>query len=136
MPTAGLNHDNDVKQSKKTTARLHKDCMESKKECMAINEPPIIAPHVVVFPVHEDNNQTYRLGQQLKEEQHMLMDPSTEGADMTQVKLKVVVFHDSVDKSELPTYSTEDNDTFIDVLHNVNIMPGLDSLNLVAYRRG
>jgi hypothetical protein len=87
MPTTGLNHDDDVKQSKKTTARLHKDSMKK-------------------------------------------------GADMTQVKLKAVIFHDSVDKSELPTYSTEDNDTFIDVLHNVNIMPGLDSLNLVAYRRG
>jgi hypothetical protein len=42
---------------------------------------------------------------------------------MTQVKLKIVVFHDSIDKSELPRYSTKDNDTFIDVLHNVNIMP-------------
>jgi hypothetical protein len=34
-----------------------------------------------------------------------------------------VVFHDSVDNSELPTYCTKDNDTFIDVLQHVNIMP-------------
>ena len=31
MPTTGLNHGDDVKQSKKTTARSHKDCMKSKK---------------------------------------------------------------------------------------------------------
>ena len=67
MPTAGLNHDNDVKQPKKTTTRLHKDYMESKKECMAKDEPQI------VFPVHE--------------EQQILMDPSTEGVDKPDVNI-------------------------------------------------
>jgi hypothetical protein len=42
---------------------------------------------------------------------------------MTQIKLNIVVFHDSIDHSELPTYSTKINDTFIDVLNNVNILP-------------
>jgi hypothetical protein len=75
MPVTGLNHVDDVKQSKKTTARLHKDCMESKKECMAKAEPQIPASHTISY-----------------------MDPSTtEEVDMTQVKLKIVVFHDSID---------------------------------------
>ena len=42
---------------------------------------------------------------------------------LNRIKSNVMVFHDSVDNSELPTYSTTDNQTFIDVLKNVHILP-------------
>ena len=45
--------------------------------------------------------------------------PSTARAGLTHVKLNIVVFHDSVDNSEMSTYSTKINDTFIDVLQNL-----------------
>jgi hypothetical protein len=47
MPVTGLNHGDDVKQSKKTIARLHKDCLERTKECMAKAEPQIHASHTI-----------------------------------------------------------------------------------------
>jgi hypothetical protein len=48
---------------------------------------------------------------------------STPKGDLTRVKSNILVFRDSVDSSELPTYCTKDNETFIDVLQHVNIIP-------------
>jgi hypothetical protein len=78
----GLQHDKIGVQNMQVTGLNHGDDVKKiawKENCMALAEPQLFPSHAISY-----------------------MDPSTTGHGMTQIKLNIVVFHVSIDNSELP----------------------------------